>query len=227
MKQFDIITIFPEIVTPYIEASILGRAQKAKKIKIAAHDLRKFSKDKHSKVDDTPYGGGPGMVMTIQPIDAALKKIKKRRGKVRVVMTAASGKMFTQADARRLAEYDQVIFVCGRYEGIDGRVEEFLADESLSIGEYVLTGGELPAMVMTDAIARMIPGVLGDAASLEMESHSEKGVLEYPQYTKPEVYKMRRGLKFTSLSVPPVLLSGNHKAIEKWRSEEAKKRSDV
>ncbi len=140
-------------------------------------------------------------------------------------LTAASGKRFTQADAKRLAEYDQVIFLCGRYEGIDARVEEFIADESLSIGDYVLTGGELPALVMTDAIARNVPGVLGDAASLEEESHSEEGVLEYPQYTKPETYILKQGLRKKNLTVPEVLLSGNHKAIEEWRKDESEKRS--
>jgi tRNA (guanine37-N1)-methyltransferase len=222
--QFDIITIFPETTETYTGASILGRAQKKKLLKITAHDLRSFSKDKHEKVDDTPYGGGAGMVMTVQPIDLAVKKIKKRRGKTRVIVTSASGKTFTQKDAKRLAEYDQLIFICGRYEGIDARVEEEIADESLSIGNYVLTGGELPAMVMTDSIARMIPGVLGSAESLKMESHDEEGLLEYPQYTKPEVYEIRKGLRKKKLIVPPILLSGNHKEIEKWRKEQSKKR---
>ena len=228
MKYFDIITLFPEAVTPYLKASILGRAQKEKLIKLRAHDLRKYSTDKHSKVDDTPYGGGPGMVMTVQPIDAAVKKIKKQapRNKSRVILTAASGKTFTQADAKRLAEYDQVIFICGRYEGVDNRVAQHIADESLSIGNYVLTGGELPALVMTDAIARMIPDVLGAEESLAEESHSEEGYLEYPQYTKPEVYTRKIGLfKKEELSVPPVLLSGNHAEIKKWREGQAKKQS--
>ena len=209
----------------YVGESILGRAQKKKLININAHDLRSFSKDKHGKVDDTPYGGGPGMVMTVQPIDAAVRKVKKRRGKTRVILTAASGKRFTQEDAKRLAEYDQLIFLCGRYEGIDARVEEHIADESLSIGDYVLTGGELPAMVMTDAIARLVPGVLGDAASLSDESHNTPGQREYPQYTKPEAYPFRQGLKKEPLVVPNVLLSGNHKEIAKWRTEQSKKRS--
>lgn len=225
MKHFDIITLFPEAVTPYTDASILGRAQKSKKIKITSHDLRQYSKDKHQKVDDTPYGGGPGMVMTVQPIDSAVKKIKKRTKKTRVILTSASGNIFTQKDAKRLAKYDQLIFICGRYEGVDARVEKEIADESLSIGEYVLTGGELPAMVMTDAIARMIPGVLGKQASLEMESHSEKNVLEYPQYTKPEVYETRKGLKKKKLAVPKILLSGDHKRIQEWREEQSKNRS--
>lgn len=225
MKKFDIITLFPEAVTPYAEASILGRAQKKKLLAIEAHDLRPFSKDKHSKVDDTPYGGGAGMVMTVQPIDTAVRKIKSRTKKARVIITSASGKRFTQADAKRLAKYDQLIFICGRYEGIDARVEAEIADEAFSIGDYVLTGGELPALVMTDAIARHIPGVLGAAESLEEESHTKEGVLEYPQYTKPEVYELKKGLKKKKLEVPKILLSGDHKKIAEWRKEQSKKKS--
>ncbi len=213
--QFDVITIFPQMIDSYAKESILGRAQKKGTITIKAHDLREYTSDKHHKVDDTPYGGGPGMLMKVEPIEKALKKIKKRSG-TRVIMTAASGKMFTQKDARRLAEYKQVIFICGRYEGIDARVEEHLIDESLSIGEYVLTGGELPALTMIDAIARMIPEVLGSKESLDQESHDEEGVLEYPQYTKPEVYK--------KWSVPEVLLSGDHKKIAEWRKEQQTKK---
>lgn len=221
MKRFDLITLFPEACAPYAQSSILGRAQKKKLITIAAHQLRKYSKDKkHGRVDSTPYGGGPGMVMQIEPFDLALKKLKRTKKRTgytcRVILTSASGKQFTQADAKRLAKYDQLIFLCGRYEGIDARVEEHLADEALSIGEYVLTGGELPALVMIDAVARMIPGVLGKAESLEQESHAEKGLLEYPQYTKPEVYKKWR--------VPKLLLSGDHAKISGWRKQQQRTR---
>jgi len=207
-KQIDIISIFPEVCSPYLQASILGRAQKKKLLDLRVHDLRDYTKDKHHNVDDTPYSGGPGMVMQVEPFDRALKKIKKKR-KTRVILTSAAGKRFTQKDAQRLSKYDQVIFLCGRYEGVDARVEKHLADESLSIGDYVLTGGELPALVMADAIARMVPGVLGKAESLETESHMIEGVLEYPQYTKPE--------KYGRWKVPEVLLSGDHKKIEEWR----------
>ncbi|PIX62301.1 tRNA (guanosine(37)-N1)-methyltransferase TrmD [Candidatus Uhrbacteria bacterium CG_4_9_14_0_2_um_filter_41_50] len=234
--QFDIITLFPNIIDSYMQESIIGRAQKAKKIKIKVHDLRTFSKDKHRRVDDTPYGGGAGMVMTVQPIDDAVKKVTRVKGvkkiKTRIILTSASGKTFTQEDAKRLSKYDQLIFICGRYEGIDARVETEIADESLSIGNYVLTGGELPAMAMTDSVARLIPGVLGAKASLDEESHTTPGQLEYPQYTKPEVYgyKVVRGQgsgvrKKKILKVPAVLLSGNHAEIQKWRQEESKKRS--
>jgi len=209
-------------------------------IKIQSHDLRTYSNDRHQKVDDTPYGGGPGMVMKVEPFDRAINKIKRKSSKAakkqssRVILTAANGKTFTQADAKRLAKYDQVIFLCGRYEGIDHRVEEHLVDETFSIGNYVLTGGELPALVMTDAIARNIKGVLGKEASLEKESHTEEGYLEYPQYTKPEVYikKMTKATKGKQRQlkgewrVPEVLLSGDHKKIETWREEQSKKRND-
>jgi tRNA (guanine37-N1)-methyltransferase len=156
------------------------------------------------------------MVMMVQPFDDAVADIRLRKKlfsrtvpSVRVVLTSASGKTFTQHDARRLVAYDQVIFLCGRYEGVDARVVDLVADEELSIGDYVLTGGELPALVMADAMARMIPGVLGNTSTLDEESHTTEGFLEYPQYTKPELYK--------GIAVPPVLLSGNHRAIEKWR----------
>lgn len=213
LRRFDILTIFPEMITGYASVSILGRAQQDGKIEIKAHNLRDWAQDKHHKTDDTPYGGGAGMVMKVEPFDLAVKALRlKGKKKTRVIMTAASGKPFTQADAKRLAVYDQVIFLCGRYEGIDARVEEQVADETFSIGNYVLTGGELPALVMTDAIARNVPGVLGAKESLTEESHGEEGWLEYPQYTKPEEYK---GWK-----VPEVLLSGNHKLIATWRESQ-------
>jgi len=213
--QFDVISLFSEIVEPYVGASILGRAQKAKRIEIKTHNLRDWTTDKHKTVDDTPYGGGAGMVMKVEPFEKAVKKIKRRLKKTCVIVTAASGKTFTQEDAKRLAGYDQLIFLCGRYEGIDHRVTEHIADETLSIGNYVLTGGELPAMVMIDAIARMVPGVI-EEESLASESHTQEGFLEYPQYTKPEEYK--------GWSVPKILLSGDHKKIAQWREEQAKKK---
>ena len=153
------------------------------------------------------------MVMKVEPFDRAIKSVKKRFKKTRVILTSASGKKFKQKDAQRLSQYDQLIFLCGRYEGVDARVEENFVDEAFSIGEYVLTGGELPALIMTDAIARQIPGVLGSKESLETESYDDDW-LEYPQYTKPEVYK--------KLKVPEVLLSGNHKKINDWRKKQMK-----
>ena len=216
-RTFDVLTIFPEVITPYVKVSILGRAQKKNLIQIQAHDLRDWAEDKHKRVDDTPYGGGVGMLMKVEPIDKAVTKITGKK-KTRVILTAASGKLFTQKDARRLAKYDQLIFICGRYEGVDHRVEEYIADESLSIGPFVLTGGELPALVMIDAISRMVPGVLGSKESLKSESHDQEGVLEYPQYTKPEIFQSK-GKKKT-WNVPSVLLSGDHQKIEKWKKEQ-------
>ncbi len=213
--KFDVLTIFPEAVRPYLETSILGRAQKDSLLHLAAHDLREWTQDKHKSVDDTPYGGGAGMVLKVEPFDLALKDLRGE-GKVRVILTSASGKMFTQQDARRLSEYDQIIFLCGRYEGVDHRVQEHLADEALSIGNYVLTGGELPALVMADAVARLVPGVI-DVESLARESHDEAGYTEHPQYTKPETYG--------TWSVPPILLSGDHAKIEQWRQEQSAEKS--
>ncbi len=206
--RVDILTIFPESCEPYLAASILGRAQKAKRLDLRAHDLRRWSHDRHKKVDDKPFGGGPGMVMKVAPFDEALKSFKLGK-KSRVILTSAKGALFTQADARRLAKYDRLVFLCGRYEGVDERVAEHLADEELSIGPYVLTGGELPALVMTDAIARLRPGVLGAEESLAEESWGKDGGVEYPQYTRPESY---RGWK-----VPEILLSGDHAKIAEWR----------
>jgi tRNA (guanine37-N1)-methyltransferase len=221
IRKFDFLTIFPDMITSYANESILGRAQKSGLIKVEAHNLRDFITDKHHKVDDTPYGGGAGMVMKVEGFDRAVRALtpnpspRGRGGRVRVVLTSASGKQFTQKDAVRLAKYDQIIFLCGRYEGIDARVEENLVDESFSIGPYVLTGGELPALIMMDAIARNIPGVLGSKESLTEESYSEEGLLEYPQYTKPEIYKKWK--------VPEILLSGDHKKIAEWRKKMSKK----
>ncbi len=220
--RVDILTIFPEVTKPYLEASILGRAQKKKLLELRSHDLREWSNDKHHKVDDKPFGGGPGMVMKVEPFHLALRALKVRKAdgtktakgkKSRIILTSAKGKVFTQADAKRLAKYHHLVFLCGRYEGIDERVAKNLADEELSIGEYVLTGGELPALVMTDAISRLRPGVLGESDSLSEESHTKKGELEYPQYTRPENYKAGK----KSWDVPRVLLGGNHAEIKKWR----------
>lgn len=205
--QIDIITIFPEMVMPYLSGSILGRGVKNGVLKLAAHQLRKWTTDKHQKVDDKPFGGGPGMVMQVQPFDKALRALKLK-GRTRVILTSAQGKIFTQEDAKRLAKYDRLVFLCGRYEGVDERVAEHLADEELSIGEYVLTGGELAALVMADAVSRHIPGVLGKGESLE-EVHGS-----FPQYTRPEVYKKWK--------VPAVLLSGDHKKIEEWRKSKSR-----
>jgi len=215
MKRFDIITIFPHIFDSYFGESILKRAKEKGAIEIAVHNLRDYSTNKHHNVDDTPYGGGAGMVMQIEPIFHCVNAIKKQE-KTRVVLFSAKGKRYMQEDARRLAQYDRLIFICGRYEGVDERVAEHVADEELSIGDFVLTGGEIPAMVVVDSITRLLPGVLGNDQSAEIESHREEGYLEYPQYSKPE--------EFEGWKVPEVLLGGNHAEIEKWRKSKSKRK---
>lgn len=220
--KFDIITIFPNIFSSYFDESILARAQKKKLINIKAHDLRQWANDKHKRVDDSPYGGGPGMVFKAEPLYKAvmaLKKVKNKKEKVKtakqhVILFSAKGKIFTQDDARRLAKYGQLILICGRYEGVDERVAQHIADEELSVGNFVLTGGEIPAMIVIDAVSRLVPGVLGKEASLKDESFCRAGYKEYPQYTRPE--------KFKGWGVPKVLLSGDHGEIEKWRDEQSK-----
>lgn len=212
---FHIITIFPEIFDSYFSESIIGRAQKEGLIDIKIYNLRDYTKDKHKTVDDTPYGGGAGMVMKVEPIFAAVENIKKQTGdqNARVVLFSAKGKKYTQADSERLGEYENLIFICGRYEGVDERVKENIAHEEISIGDYVLTGGEIPAMVLVDSISRHVDGVLGNPESLEEESHGDIS-LEYPQYTKPE--------EFNDWKVPEVLLSGDHGKIKEWREEHSK-----
>lgn len=214
MKIFDIVTIFPQIFDSYFGESILKRAKENKMVEINVHNLRQYSTNKHHNVDDTPYGGGAGMVMQVEPIYRAVADIQKANLKSRIILFSAKGKRFKQKDAHRLMQYDQLIFICGRYEGVDERVAEFVVDEEISIGDFVLTGGEIPAMVVTDAVARLLPGVLGNDQSSVEESHSEEGYLEFPQYTKPE--------KFLQWEVPSILLSGNHGEIERWRKKNSK-----
>lgn len=209
---------------PFSE-SILRRAQENLIVKIKIHDIRDWAKDKHRVVDDRPFGGGPGMVLMVEPIDRALRdlKLKIKNQKFKIILLDPAGKPFNQKEAERLAKYDQLILISGHYKGIDERVRKYLVDEEISIGDYVLTGGELPAMVVTDAVVRLVPGVVGKEESLKKESFSDfdtPGVprlLGFPQYTRPEEY---RGWK-----VPQVLLGGNHKEIEKWRIQKATERT--
>jgi len=220
--HIDIITIFPDMFAPVLNESIVKRAQAKKKATIKIHDLRKYTKDKHNKVDDRPFGGGPGMVMMAQPICDAVKKIKGRR-KATVVLMCPSGKTLTQRSAKKLAKIKNLIIICGHYEGIDERAIELAVDQSISIGDYVLTGGEIPAMVLIDCMVRLIPGVLGKSESLAEESF-ENDLLEYPQYTRPA--------NFRGKSVPNVLLSGHHNSIKMWRRGQSlartrKKRPDL
>lgn len=197
----------------YISESMLKRAQEKKLLKIQAHDLRMYSGDRHHKVDDRQYGGGPGMVLKAEPVYKAVKKIAKKNA--RVILLGAAGKKFDAKTAKRLSKYSQLVFVCGRYEGVDERVAKYIADEELSIGDYVLTGGELPAMVIIDSVARHIPGVLGKEESLE-ENRLDVGV---PVYTRPESMMIDKKKR----NVPAVLLSGDHKKIQEWREKIRKK----
>lgn len=234
--RFEIISAFPEVFPAYFSSSILGRAQRQKKIKITIHHLRDFALDKRRTIDDKPFGGGPGMILKVEPIARAVNFILTRskltskqtagsRFQTRIILLSAKGKLFTQKEARRLAKYKQLILICGHYEGVDERVAQCLADEELSIGEYVLTGGELPAMVIVDAVSRLLPGVLGKAESLKTESYSQPGYLEYPQYTRPEVFypfASNPRKKRIAWRVPKVLLSGNHQEIERWRQKHSR-----
>ncbi len=256
--RFDIVTIFPKIFDSYFNESILAQAREKKLIEINVHNLRDYTNDKHHMVDDKPYGGGVGMVLKVEPIYKAVKQItnyklqitnrKNKKYKQRIILFSAKGKKFTQNEARRLAKYDRLIMICGRYEGVDERVAKYIADEEISIGEYVLTGGELPAMVVVDAVSRMIPGVVGKEESIKDESFKKnsnplcplcqgeeacfvsplkKGArrisatyLEYPHYTRPEIFSPDKGK--TKWRVPKVLLSGNHQKIEEWKIKNSK-----
>lgn len=224
---FHIITIFPKIFDSYFNESILKRAQKNKLIKIKIHNLRDWANDKHKTVDDAPFGGGAGMVMKIEPLYKALASplIRGARGvNSKTVLLSAKGKAWNQQMAKKYSKLDNIILICGRYEGVDERITKFI-DEEISIGDYVLTGGEIGAMTIVDSITRLLPGVLGNDQSIKNESHAKPGVLEHPQYTRPEVFyapliKRVRGIK--KYKVPKVLLSGNHKKIEEWREKHSK-----
>lgn len=215
--NFHIITIFPELfgAGSYTDYSLLKRAKEAGKITVRAHDLRDWGEGAHRKVDDIPYGGGPGMVLAVEPIYQAIKTVTKGMAKkdTRVILFSTRGKKFDGAKAEQLAQYKNIIFICGRYEGVDERVAEYVADEEISLGDFVLMGGELPAMAVIEAVSRFVPEVLGTMESLE----NSKG--SYPAYTRPEVFKPTKTKEW---KVPEVLLSGHHKEIEKWRTKNGK-----
>ena len=226
--KFHIITIFPDIFNSYFNESILKRAQTKGQIEIIIHDLRGYATDKHKTVDDTPYGGGAGMVMKVDVLYRAIQDIKKKLPPYhpavlppKTILLSAKGKTWNQTLAKEYTKLNDIILICGRYEGVDERILNFV-DEEISIGDYVLTGGEIPAMAIVDSITRLIPGVLGNPESLNEESFSEKFKinLEYPQYTRPEVFIDDQGKEH---KVPNMLLSGNHAEIEKWRNERTKK----
>jgi tRNA (guanine37-N1)-methyltransferase len=212
--EFDVITIFPDILDSYFQESIMNRAVKSGKIKINFHDLRKWTRDKHRTVDDTPYGGGAGMIMKIEPLFKAVKDLRNKKEKSLVLLLSAGGEIFNQKKAKSYLDYDRIILICGRYEGVDQRVADYLCDEEISIGKYILTGGELGAAVIIDAVTRLIPGILGNEESLAEESFNAEEIIEYPQYTKPE--------EFNKWKVPSVLLSGNHQKIKQWKEKNKK-----
>ncbi len=210
--RINVLTLFPQMFAPLSE-SIMKRAQNKGLAEIDVQDIRAYTTDKHHITDEPPYGGGAGMVMKPEPIFAAVEAVRRPDCRPRVILTSPRGRLFTQELAEELAKEEQLIFICGHYEGVDERVEQLLATDVLSVGDFVLTGGELPCMCMVDAVVRLLPGVLGDDHSAEEESFSHDGLLEYPQYTRPSEY--------AGLSVPEVLLSGNHAEIAKWRRQEA------
>lgn len=230
--KIDIITIFPDIFNSFLNESLLARAINKKLISVKAHNLRDWTNDAHKTVDDRPYGGGAGMVLKIEPIFKAVQFLAKgesqRANRSRVILLSAKGKQFTQKDARRLAKYDRLIFICGRYEGVDERVAQYIADEEISVGHYVLFGGEVPAMTIIEAVSRLIPGVVAKEESVKNESFSDKRGTEkeYPQYTRPEVFnpnsKPLKKSNQPNWKVPKILLSGDHKKIEKWRKKNMK-----
>ncbi|MBQ8689793.1 MAG: tRNA (guanosine(37)-N1)-methyltransferase TrmD [Clostridia bacterium] len=213
--RFDIMTLFPDMVNTILGESIIGRAQKSGIIEVHSHNIRDFSTDKHRKTDDTPYGGGVGMVMTCQPIYDCYKSIASQipeESRQRVIYMSPKGRLFNHSLAEELSGYDNLIFLCGHYEGVDQRIIDEIVDDEISIGDYVVTGGEIPACIVIDAVSRLKDGVLASSECYEGESLAS-GILEYPQYTKPR--------EFMGREVPEVLLSGNHAEIDKWRLTEA------
>ena len=213
--RFDVMTLFPDMVRTVLSESIIGRAQSGGLIDVHCHNIRDFSLDKHRKTDDTPYGGGVGMVMSCQPIYDCYASIVSdipKDSKSRVIYMSPKGKIFSHEKALELSEYDNLIFLCGHYEGVDQRVIDEIVDEEISIGDYVVTGGEIPACIVIDAVSRLIDGVLASSECYEGESVAS-GILEYPQYTKPR--------EFHGREVPEILLSGDHKKIDLWRLERA------
>ena len=216
MIRFDVLSIFPEMFSSPLNFSLLKKAQEKGLINICLHDIRNWASDKHRMTDDAPFGGGCGMVMKVEPVERALAEIKNKVGESQVILMTPQGETFNHKIATELASERQIIIICGRYEGVDERIRAYLVDREISIGDFILTGGELSALVLIDAVSRLIPGVLGNADSPAGESFSN-GLLEYPQYTRPANYK--------NWSVPEVLMSGNHAEIERWRRRESLKRT--
>jgi tRNA (guanine37-N1)-methyltransferase len=215
--RIDVVTIFPELIESGLTAGVIGRARQSGLLDVAVHNLRDFTADRHHVVDDVPFGGGPGMVMKPEPLFVAVETLAARRGKPdAVLLMSPAGRLFTQAAARRLAGLPHIVVLCGRYEGVDERVREHVATEEVSIGDYVLSGGELPALVVIDAVGRLVPGVVGDEQSVEADSFT-RGLLDHPHYTRPADFRGQR--------VPDVLVSGHHGEIRRWRQREALRRT--
>jgi len=214
--RFDILTLFPEALKAYLDCSLLGKASQKGLVEFHLHQLRDWAEDKHRMVDDATFGGGEGMVFKPEPLAKAIDKIRKVYKKGRVIYLSPQGRPLTQSLVSELTQYDEMLLICGRYEGVDERILEGWVDEEISLGDFVLCGGEIPALAVAEAVTRLIPGVVGKAASLADETFS-KGLLEYPHYTRPRV--------FAGKSVPQVLLEGNHAQIEKWRRQEALRRT--
>lgn len=210
--RFDIFTLLPEVFTPYLQASILEKAAKRGLIEVQVHNIRDYTHDKHHITDDMPYGGGGGMVMKAEPIFEAVESVLGVPAGCPIILLTPQGRVFNQQIASELAAHERIALLCGRYEGIDERIREHLVTDQISIGDYVLTGGELPAMILIDAVSRLLPGVLGDPDGAADDSHAS-GLLEYPHYTRPP--------EFRGQAVPPVLLSGDHAKIAKWRREQS------
>jgi tRNA (guanine37-N1)-methyltransferase len=235
MIKFDVITIFPEIFKSYLAESLIARAHKKKFIKVNVHNLRKWTRDRHKTVDDRPFGGGLGMVLKVEPIFKAVTALKKfqipnlksqpsfksqvPKRKTKVILFTPRGKKFNQKMAYKLAKAGQIIFICGRYEGVDERVAKKIADMEISIGDYDLMGGELPAMIVIESVSRLIPGVLGKPQLLKERITKSGGFLEYAQYTRPEIFSPEKGANW---KVPKVLLSGDHKKINEWKKQHGK-----
>jgi len=232
--QFDIITIFPKIFDSYFSDGILSRALKENKIKINIHNLRKYSNNKHNKVDDAPYGGGVGMIIKVEPVYRALLDLKiiKKDGtrskrfatNTKVFLMSAKGSKYNQKSAMELADLKRIVLICGRYEGVDERVAKYLVDGEISVGEYILTGGEIPAMIIVDSVSRLILGVLGNEKSLDNESFSKNGYLEHPYYTRPDIFSPEKSIQW---QVPEVLQSGDHQKIDEWKQKHSKTSSDI
>ncbi|MEW6028103.1 MAG: tRNA (guanosine(37)-N1)-methyltransferase TrmD [Chloroflexota bacterium] len=210
--QFEVFTLLPEVFPPYLESSILQRARQRGLINVRVHNIRDWARDKHHTTDDVPYGGGGGMVMKPEPVFDAVESVLGPEGGCPVILLTPQGRVFSQTVARELSAHERIALICGRYEGVDERIRQHLVTDEISIGDYVLTGGELPALILIDALARLIPGALGDPTGAEDDSHAS-GLLEYPHYTRPP--------EFRGWGVPDVLLSGDHGKIEKWRREQS------